>query len=784
VPAHGSPAPTGTAAVERAGNALNTAHAHIGKALERIEDARFLTGRGCYVDDLAPAGLLHAAVFRSAYAHGRIRALDVAAARVMPGVAAVYTAADLGGAVPCIPLRMEPRPELARFVQGVIAQGKVRYVGEPLALVIADSAARAEDAANAIVADIEPLPPVAGTQDALSGALFLFEEHATNHAMTLSGVRGDADAAFREAAYTRRETFRVQRHTAVPLETRGLLATWRDGRLTAYGAMKVPFAVRALLATLLELPESAVDVIENDAGAGFGVRGEFYPEDFWVAFAARALARPVKWIEDRREHLAATSHARETECELEIACARDGTLLALRGRAFCDMGAYLRPNAVTAPRNLAQMIMGPYRVPNVKMDVAMVLSNKTPAGSYRGPGRFEADFCRERLFDIAARELGIERVEFRRRNLLAAAEIPCALPTVLPYNSGGEFDSGDYHATLARCLEEFGWREKSALQGKLVDGRYHGLGVGCYVEGGATGPRENARIVYVPDGRLEIYVGSSAIGQGLETVFTQIAAEALGVPLTRIRGVFHGSTTHVREGFGSWASRGSVMGGSAIVDAAANLRRAIRAAAATQFGCAPEDIEFADELTTVRSAGKSRSIGELSPDGFAAEGCFVNARRTYSYGAHAAHVTVDAATGKVEVVAYAAVEDVGRILNPHTLHGQVLGAITQGLGASLHEHLRYDADAQLQTGSLADYLLPNARDFPFIHAIALEDHPSPIGPLGAKGAGEGGIIPVGGVIANAVASALSSLAVEPRALPLTPARTWQLIQAARQQAAA
>ena len=667
--------------------------AHIGKAVERIEDARFLTGRGCYVDDLAPAGLLHAAIFRSAHAHGRIRALDTAAARAMAGVHAVITAADLGAAVPRIPLRMEPRPELDRFTQGVIAHVKVRYVGEPLAVVVADSAARAEDAANQIVADIEPLPAVS---DAAS-TTFLFEEHATNHAMTLCGVRGDADAAFRDAAYTRREYFKVQRHTAVPMETRGLLADWRDGRLTLSGAMKVPFAVRALLAKLLALPESAIDVIENDAGSGFGVRGEFYPEDFLIAFAARKLARPVKWIEDRREHLAATSHAREVECELEIACKKDGTLLALRGRASCDMGAYLRPNAVTAPRNIAQMMVGPYRVPHVKMDVAMVLSNKTPSGSYRGPGRFEADFCRERLLDLAARDLGIDRVEFRRRNLLTAAEMPHALPTVLPYHSGGEFDSGDYRATFARCLTEFNWKEKVSLAGRLIDGRYHGLGVGCYVEGGATGPRENARIVLQPDGMLAVYTGASAVGQGLETVFAQIAAEALGVPLARIRAVFHGSTGHVREGFGSYASRGAVMGGSAVLDGANNLKRAIRAAAAAQFGCAPDDIEIADELTTVRAQGKTRTLVELSPDGFEVEGTFVNAKRTYSYGTHAAHIAVDARTGHIEVIDYVAVEDVGRILNPHTLHGQVLGAITQGLGASLLEELRYDGEGQLLT---------------------------------------------------------------------------------------
>ena len=757
---------------------------HIGRAVERLEDARLLTGRGCYVDDIQIPGLLHAAVFRSAHAHGRLRGLDIAAAHAMPGVRTIITAADLCGGenatVPRIPLRMEPRPELNRFEQGVLASDKVRYVGEPLALVVADSAALAEDAANAISADIEALPAVADADTALAGGTYLFESAATNHAITLSGVSGDADASFQQASYLRRERFRVQRHTAMPMETRGLLADWRDGRLTLYGAMKVPFSIRALLARLLDLPESAIDVIENDAGGGFGVRGEFYPEDFLLAYAARYLSCAVKWIEDRREHLLATTHAREVECELEIACDRDGRVLALRGHAVFDIGAYTRPNAVTAPRNLAQMIAGPYRVPNVRMDVDIVLSNKTPAGSYRGPGRFEADFCRERLFDIAAHELGIDRIEFRRRNLLGPAEIPHALPMVLPYRSSGEFDSGDYGSTFERCLDEFGWTNKAPLQGRLIADCYHGLGIGCYVEGGATGPREHARLVLAADGMIEVYTGVSAIGQGVETVFAQIAAEALGVPLARIRGVYHGSTTLLREGFGSYASRGSVMGGSALLDAAENLKQAIRVVAAEQFGCAPQEVEISNELAAVCAGEKTRTLAELAADGFSAEGCFVNARRTYSYGTHAAHISIDAQTGKIEVLDYVAVEDVGRILNPHTLHGQVLGAITQGLGASLLETLVYDREGQLLTGSLADYRLPNALDYPKIRAIALEDHPSPINPLGAKGAGEGGIIPVGGVIANAVASALSSLQVQPCALPLTPAQIWRLMHDARQ----
>ncbi len=755
--------------------------AYVGQAVERLEDLRLLTGRGQYVDDLTREGLLHAAILRSSVAHGRIRSIDPMAARALRGVHAVITAVEIGEHVPTIPLRMEPRPELARFEQPVIAHGKVRYVGEPMVVVVAESAAIAEDAVGLITVDIEALPAVTTREASVAGEVLLFEEHGTNHAITLTGVKGDAEAAIRDADYVRRERFRVQRHTAVPMETRGLLAEWDAnlGRLKISGLMKVPFAVRALLARLMDLPEESIEAVENDVGSGFGMRGEFYPEDFLIPFAARRLSRPVKWIEDRREHLLAITHAREAECELEIACRRDGVILALRGRAWSDMGAYIRPNGVTAPRNLAQMIPGPYRIPHLHMEVAMILSNKTPSGSYRGPGRFEADFFRERMLDLAAQDLGIDRVELRRRNLLTEADMPYPFAKALPYGSGGETDSGDYRVTFERCLEEIGWTAKAKLQGKLVDGRYHGLGIGCYIEGGAMGPRENARLVLEPDGSIAAYVGSSGVGQGLETVFAQITADALQVPIERIRGVFHGSSTAVKLGFGTGGSRSTVMGGCALLDAAANLKQAIRTAAAAQFGCQPEEVGIATDMSAVSAGGKSRTLAELAPEGLSAEGTFANTKRTYSFGTHAAHIAIDPRTGHLEVLDYVAVEDVGRIINPHTLHGQVLGAIVQGLGASILEHLVYDDEGQLLTGSLANYLVPAAEDFPNIKAIALELYPSPTNPLGAKGAGEGGIIPVGGVIANAVASALSSLGVQPYALPMSPPRIWQMIQAAR-----
>jgi aerobic carbon-monoxide dehydrogenase large subunit len=757
-------------------------NAFIGRPLERIEDLRLLRGRGQYVGDLAPEGALHAVVLRSSVAHGLIRRIDAAAARARPGVHAVLTAQDiaqaLGVPIPVIPMRQEPTPQLKPYEQPVIAHGKVRYVGEPLALVVAESAALAEDALDHIEVDIEPLAAVADRDMARAGRSILFDAAGTNLAITVTAVRGDADAAFKGAPYTRRERFKVQRHAAVPMEPRGLLAEWDvvTERMTLSGAAKVPFNNRRILAKMLALPESSVRLVECDVGGGFGARGEFYPEDFLIPFAARLLDRPVMWSEDRRENLLATNHARDAECELEIACTRDGRILALRGQAYTDVGAYLRTVGATASRNIAQVMSGPYRIPDIRIDVSLLVTNKTPSGTYRAPGRYEADFFRERLFDMVARELRIDRVEFRRRNLIAEVEMPYRLAKIVNLDIETECDSGDYQVTLDRCLHEINWAETAKLQGRLIDGCYHGVAVGCYLEGGASGPKETARLALETDGSVSVYVGSSAVGQGLETVCAQIAADALEIPIDRIRGVFHGSTDYVSEGVGSFSSRSVVMGGSAIVAAAERLRDALKTAAAERLGCAKEDVTIDDAGVIVpgRAALPLRDFAGIS-----AEGVFASSKRTYSYGAHAAHVAVDPKTGQVRLIDYVAVEDVGRIINPLTLHGQCVGAVVQGLGGAFLEHFIYDEQGQLLTGSLADYMMPTASDFPNIRAVALEDKPSPNNPLGAKGAGEGGVIPVGGVIANAVAAALASLGVEPRELPLSPERVWQLINAGK-----
>jgi carbon-monoxide dehydrogenase large subunit len=752
---------------------VNARNVVVGTPVERIEDLRLLRGRGKFLDDLNCENQLHACILRSSVAHGVLKKVDPAKAKALHGVRAVFTGETLGN-VPRIPVRLFPTSEMEPFCQPVIAQGKVRFVGEPIAVVVADTPAIAEDALDLIDVDIEPLPTTTESEAAL-----LFDWHGSNRALEYDIRKGDADAAFASADYVRSERFYVHRHTGITMETRGVLAKWDAERekLICWGATKVPFANRKILAAQLNLPESSVDMIEGDSGGSYGVKGEFFPEDFLIAYAAKTLNRPVKWIEDRREHLLAITHARDVWCDLEIACTRDGKLLGLRGRASADIGAYFRTSTTIAPRNVGQFISGPYRIADITMKVEVNVSNKSPTGTYRGPGRFEADFFRERLFDLAAKDLGIDRVEFRRRNLVSEEEMPYAMPTVEPVPNATALDSGVYEHVLDRCLAEAKWEEKKHLSGKLVDGRYHGLAVACFIEGGAAGPRENARIVLEEDGTFSVYVGSSAVGQGVQTILMQIAADALQVPFAEVR-VFHGSTTYVKEGWGSYHSRSTVMGGSAILLAADEIKAQMKSAAALRLNCSPDDLVY--ENGEIR-AEDGRVIGraQMGAANIDYEATFNNTKHTYAYGTHVAHVAVDPRLGHIEIVDYIAVEDAGRIINPLTLHGQSIGSIVQGLGGTLLEHLVYDETGQLLTGSLADYLVPLATDFPNLRSISLGLRPSPNNPLGAKGAGEGGTIPVGGIIANAVADALSALQVEPRELPLSPSRLWGLIRDSR-----
>jgi carbon-monoxide dehydrogenase large subunit len=756
----------------------------VGQNIERTEDIRFLRGTGTFTDDYEPAGTLHAAILRSSVAHGNIQGIDKSEALRMTGIHAVIDASDIG-TIQTIPLRLAPIEGFEKYLQPVIADGKVRYVGEPIAVIIADSRALAEDALEKITVDIEQLGAIADWRSSETNSTLLFEQSGTNVAARYKRNIGDIEKAFASAEYVRKETFRAHRHTAVPMETRGLIAQWHDAvkKLTVHGVTKVNFFNRRALAKMLGLGEHDIEMMELDVGAGFGVRGEFYPEDFLIPFAARHIGRPVKWIEDRREHLMAINHSREMDCELEIACRRDGTILGIRGTIFGDMGAYIRTNGGVVPAKAAQFLHGPYRIPTIEVEVAAFMTSKTPVGTYRAPGRFEANFFRERLIEMAARDLGIDPVALRKKNLIAEAELPYSIGQLVPYETETAYDTGDYHATFDRCLKEIGWDEKKSLQGRRIKGRYHGLAAVPFVESGGAGPRENARITLQDDGTITIGVGSSALGQGLETVFAQIAGDALAVPFDQIR-ILHGSTNLVEEGFGTYHSRAVVMGGSAILEAAKKLLDEIRIRAAVQFTCAADEVVVGDgkaRATDGRSLAFSELASKARLDGkpIVVETTFSNTKRTYSYGAHAAHVAVDDRTGHVEVVDYVAVEDVGRAINPAIVHGQAIGALVQGLGGVFLDHLIYDEEAQLLNASLADYLLPTATDFPNVRGVTLELRPSPTNPLGAKGAGEGGIVAVAAAIGNAIANALSSLGVEPTEMPLTPPMLWRLIQDAK-----
>jgi carbon-monoxide dehydrogenase large subunit len=597
--------------------------------------------------------------------------------------------------------------------------------------------------------------------------------------MVWTATRGDADAAFASADLVLKESFRVQRHAAMFMEPRGFVAEWdvESERLTVWGAAKVAWTNRRILATAMEIPETSVEMIEVDVGGGFGSRGEFYPEDYLIPAASRIVGRPIKWTEDRREHLMCANHARDIECDVEMAVAKDGRILGLRGMAYADIGAYFRTNGSVGPRNVAQFMSGPYKIENIHLQTTQLTTNKTPSGTYRGPGRFETDFIRERMIDLAAKKLGIDGVAMRRLNLVADADMPYPLASITPYDSSTELDSGDYHHVFDLCLEKFGWNEKSALQGKLIDGRYHGLSVGSFIEGGAAGPKEDARLVLETDGSLTVYLGSSAVGQGLQTIMTQIAADAMEFPFERIR-VLHGSTSHVTEGFGSYHSRSTVMGGSAIVMVANALKQRIRDAAAQAWNCSADEVRIEPGLA-VSFGANTFSPAQLGKMKLQADAEYSCDKRTYAYGAAAVHLTVDPGTGRTEILDYLTVEDIGRIINPLTAHGQAVGAVVQGLGGVLLEELVYDEACQFLSGSLADYLMPTAPDFPRVRSVVLENSPSPHNPLGAKGGGEGGIVPVAGLISNAIAAALSSLQVEPRSLPLSPPNVWALIHRGR-----
>ena len=765
---------------------------YIGAPIRRGEDIRFLTGKATFIDDVKLPGMLYAAVLRSPHAHARIKAVDVSEALKLTGVVSVLTFADLPAGVKPIPLRMYQLDGLDRFLQYPLARGKVGYVGEPVALVAAVDRYVAEDGADAIEVEYEPLEVVPDIEAALRGDVIIHEEQGTNVAGGHHVKLGDVDGAFRDAEYTRKEVLRVHRHTGNPMETRGLLASYDAGRneVTVWGMTKVPHFNRAVLSSLLELPEHRIHFIEPDVGGGFGIRGEFYPEDFLIPYAAMKLGRPVKWIEDRREHLMAANHSRDVRCELEIAARRDGTLLGMRAQIHGDMGAHIRTHGGLVPASTAGVLPGPYRIPAYEAHIHCVMTNKMGVGTYRAPGRYESCYFRERMLDMVAEDLGIDPIDLRRKNLIQPEEIPYELGPTRPGIASTIFDSGDYPRALEHALDRFGYDELKPLQGQKRDGRYHGIGIGWFVKNTGLGPSEGARVAIAGPESVAVYLGIATLGQGHETVMAQICADALGVPIEWIT-VFHGHTDLMPWGGGTYSSRGTVMAGNAVHLTAEALKNRLLQVASQRLETDPAGLEF--HSGKVHAAGADQpllGLGELlemtkpgkvtgaDAPGLEATEYFHTDRLTYTYGGHLVHVAVDPETGMVEILRYLVLEDVGRAVNPLLVHGQALGAAAQGIGGTMLEELAYNEDGQLLTTTLLDYPLPSSMEIPPVESIITEYSPSPLNPLGVKGAGEGGIVACGAALANAVSHALSSLGIQIKDLPLTPDRIRRLIREA------
>ncbi|HUF94133.1 MAG TPA: xanthine dehydrogenase family protein molybdopterin-binding subunit [Candidatus Limnocylindria bacterium] len=764
----------------------------VGTSVRRKEDARLLTGRGRYAADFRLPGMLHGAVVRSPHAHARLGAIRAKAALGLPGVAAVITGADLG-AIGRIPVRLGPRPGIVACLQPPLARDTVRYVGEPVAFVVAASRYVAEDALDLVEVDYEPLAPVTDARRAVEDdAPVLHEAIHGNVVDVLTTRKGDAAAAM-AAAHTRvTERFAVQRHTGVPMETRGLTAAFDAGTgvLHLWGVAKVPHFNRQVLADLLDYPEHLIQFVELEVGGGFGVRGEFYPEDLLVPWAAMRLRRPVQWIEDRREHLMATNHSRQQWHETEIGFDREGTIVALVDRFITDMGAYIRTHGVVVPELTAALLPGPYRVPNYTSEIRCVLTSKTPTGTYRGPGRFECTFVRERLMDIAAARLGVDALDLRRRNFVTPAE--------MPYDVGGAslaqrtvYDCGDYASALGHALAALDYDSARAEQAQARrQGRYVGLGVGCLVEKAGLGPWEYARVEVDATGHVVVYSGIAAVGQGIDTTLAQVCGDELNLSPERIT-VVHGDSARVPFGVGGFASRGAAVALPAMLGAAQKVRAKILRVAEGLLEAAAADLVLEDGAVHVRGAPDRRvtfrALARAAVPGPAgmepglyAEHFFEAPKMTYPYGTHAAMVDVDIETGTVRIVRYAIAYDVGRAVNPMIVDGQLVGALAQGIGGAIFEELAYDEAGQLLTSTFMDYLIPTAMDMPQTTAVRiLEETPTPLNPLGVKGAGEGGSSGCGGALANAVSDALSPLGISITALPLSPDRLSALIRAAR-----
>ncbi len=764
-----------------------------GAAIKRKEDERLVVGRGQFVDDLRVPGVAHAAIVRSPYARARIRGIEAGPALALPGVVAVITAADLPNVSDAVP-PLVPSPSFRVHRHPALAAGEARHAGEAVAVVVADDPYRAADAADALVVDLEPLPAVVTVDEALApGAPRVFADWPDNVVGVSAASIGDPGRGFAAAAAVVEAELLIPRVAPMPIEPRGVLArpAGPDLVFTVWTSTQVPYAVRAAVARALGISEERVRVIAPDVGGGFGGKGHCYPEDVLIPLVAARLGRPVKWVESRREHLWSSAPDRDQRHRARIGVGADGAITAIETLFTRDHGAYPMLEDVIG-RNTINHLPGPYRVENYRARAVNVVTHKTFSAAYRGAGRPEAAFVLDRLLDRAARAIDMDPAELRRRNLIAPGAMPYA--TGLTYRDGEPivYDPADYPAAFDRLLERFEygrWREE---QRRRQDGpRPIGIGLSAYVEGTGIGPFEGADVRVDGQGTVHVLVGVSSQGQAHETTLAQIAAAELSVPVDRVV-VIGGDTSVMRHGMGTIASRVAAVAGPAVARSAREVARKARLVAAEILEAAADDVVLEGghahvagvpgrsvPLARVASASvRSRALAREGAPGLHACAFFYPGTVTWAFGAHVGLVEVDAETGAVRVLRYAAVHDCGRPINPMVVEGQLHGGIVQGLGAALMEEIVYDGAGQLLTGTLMEYALPTAGIVPALDVLAL-DHASMINEVGIKGVGESGIISPPVVIANAVEDAIARRGPGLRTLPVSAERVWEACRAAR-----
>lgn len=789
---------------------VSTVGRSFGTRVARVEDQALLTGKGHFIDDIDMPGTLAAVFVRSPHAHAAIRSIETSAARAMPGVHAVYTLADL---LPHMTSDRTPLGQSVREIAGlasrslreditpfVLVRDEVCYVGDPIAVVIADSRRQAEDAAASVEVDLDPLPAVADIRAAVKpGSPSVHSSVDSNVLAEYTIAYGDCDRAFAQAAHSFSLSLFQHRGCAHPMEGRGVLANHDpiERRTTVWTSTQSPHEIRMSLIQLLGIDDEELRVITPDVGGGFGAKYLIYPEEVVVPLSARLLGRPVRWVEDRREHFLTAIQERDQQWDLEIAIDKEGRILGVRGTLLNDQGAYT-PQGINVSYNSATALPGPYIVPSYSLRVVAVETNKVPTMPVRGAGYPQGTFAIERLIDLAASRIGLDRAEIRRRNLVPRDAMPYTTPMKTRAGTPVKYDSGDFPRCQAMALERIDYDGFAARQAAaLKNGRHIGLGFANGTKGTGRGPYETGVVRIGRSGRITVATGAAAMGQSTATMLAQIAADQFGVAPSAVQ-VIAGDTAYVPFGHGGFASRQAVNAGSSVHLAAKGVRETTLKVAAELLGRAVEDLDLDDGLVRVRGANVSIKLGDIAREAAGIPGYslpkavpkgkpgleesvnFMPAGLAYSNAAHAVEVEVDPETGAVRILRYVVVSDCGNQINPMVVEGQILGGVVHGIGNALLEHMVFDADAQPLSTNFAEYTLTTATELPRIELISVVS-PSPLNPLGVKGVGECGVIPAAAAIIGAIENALGPFRVKIGEVPISPQRIVEIVQASGRQ---